>query len=118
MVPVAARCIRQLTLLVEDDADCFGIGPGDEEYPKEVTRRTAEKRAVHSFHQALIKNRLTDLGKSDGTAINSQTDLALTSLRSEPKYPWQSPQRPQRYINFSNPAPRATELPPRLAVCP
>jgi hypothetical protein len=78
---------RQLTLLVEDDADCLGIGPGDEEHPKSrVARRTAGKRAVRSFHQALIKNRLTDLGKTDGTAINSQTDLGFTtSLRSEPQ---------------------------------
>jgi hypothetical protein len=60
---------------------CLGIGPGDEEHPKSmVTRRTAGKRAVRSFHQALIKNRLTDLGKSDGTAINSQDRPGLHYL--------------------------------------
>ena len=38
---------RQLALLVEDGADCIGIGLGDEKHPKSmVTHRTASKHGA------------------------------------------------------------------------
>jgi hypothetical protein len=45
--PTQLDSSRQLTLLVEDGADCVGIGLGDEEHPKSmVTRRSSDKRGV------------------------------------------------------------------------
>jgi hypothetical protein len=43
--PAQLNSGRQLALLVEDGADCVGIGLCDEEHPESmVTRRTAGKR--------------------------------------------------------------------------
>jgi hypothetical protein len=57
--PAQLDSSRQLALLIEDCADCIGIGLGDDEHPKSmVARRTAGKRGVRLVSlKSVIKNK-------------------------------------------------------------